>query len=270
METLQNKQPTIQRFSGFADVYDRYRPSPPEILADILSGYTKTVYPDLVIDIGCGTGLSTRYWIKRARLVIGVDPSQDMLRQALIHTNPGGIAYLLGYAHETGLMSSHADLVTCSQALHWMEPEPTLAEAARLLRLGGVFAAYDHDGFPLTGSWEVDRANREFHTKVGELEEKFKTNKGVKRWAKSGHLDRMQASGHFRFTRQIDLHQVIMGNAAYMIGGVLSYGAVQSLLKSGISEKELGLDLLRETAERELGYTLKPWYWSTRLLIGVK
>jgi SAM-dependent methyltransferase len=36
-------------------------------------------------------------------------------------------------------------LVTCSQSLHWMEPEPTFAEVARILRRGGVFAAYDYD-----------------------------------------------------------------------------------------------------------------------------
>ena len=38
-----------------------------------------------------------------------------------------------------------ADIVTCSQSFHWMEPEPTLAEIARILRPGGVFAAYDYD-----------------------------------------------------------------------------------------------------------------------------
>ena len=39
-------------------------------------------------------------------------------------------------AHATGLDEGSADIVTCSQSLQWMAPEPTLAEIARILRPG--------------------------------------------------------------------------------------------------------------------------------------
>ena len=35
--------------------------------------------------------------------------------------------------------------MTCAQSLHHVEPEGTLAEIGRILRVGGVFAAYDYD-----------------------------------------------------------------------------------------------------------------------------
>ncbi len=45
-----------------------------------------------------------------------------------------------------------AGIVTCAQSFHWMEPESTFIEVARILRPGGVFAAYDYDR-PPTVHW---------------------------------------------------------------------------------------------------------------------
>jgi predicted O-methyltransferase YrrM len=50
----------LQRFTGFADVYDRYRPALPLVIRDILSQLARNASPLRVIDIGAGTGLSTR------------------------------------------------------------------------------------------------------------------------------------------------------------------------------------------------------------------
>jgi len=49
----------VERFMGFADVYDSYRPRPPEVVPDILTQLAQAPQPALVIDLGSGTGLST-------------------------------------------------------------------------------------------------------------------------------------------------------------------------------------------------------------------
>lgn len=49
------------RFKGFADVYENARPSVPERLVSIVSTYLGHS-PDTVVDLGCGTGLSTMIW----------------------------------------------------------------------------------------------------------------------------------------------------------------------------------------------------------------
>ena len=72
-----------------------------------------------------------------------------------------GVEYREAFAQETGLDDGCADIVTCSQSLHWMEPEPTFAEAARILRPGGVFAAYDYDWPPVVDP-ELDEAYEEY------------------------------------------------------------------------------------------------------------
>ena len=262
--------PTVERFTGFAGTYDQFRPNPPEALSDVLAQLTGKPVPDLVVDLGCGTGLSSRFWAVRARQVIGIDPARDMLVYARLHTHQANIAYMFGFGHRVALASGCADLVTCSQALHWMEPSPTLAEVARLLRKGGVFAAYDHDAVPVVPSWELEAALQVFQERADRLESELGISPNLPRWQKHEHLRRMQESGHFRFTREFCLHHVEMGNADRFVGAVLSSGQIQSLLKAGMSAKDLRLELLREQADRLLGSKLQPWYYTVRVRVAVK
>ena len=58
---------------GFAARYDRYRPRPPLALLDVLCRYARVERPALVVDLGCGTGLSTRAWSGVAERAVGVE-----------------------------------------------------------------------------------------------------------------------------------------------------------------------------------------------------
>jgi ubiquinone/menaquinone biosynthesis C-methylase UbiE len=261
---------TVQHFTGFAATYNTYRPSPPLELGEILPRLAGVKSPELVIDLGCGTGLSTRFWAEVAGQVIGIDPSPDMLQMAVRMTQSPRLAYLRGYAHQTGLLDGCADIVTCSQSFHWMEPQSTLDEIARLLRPGGIFAAYDYLHFPLLPDWRAETAYAAFQARAHTLEERHQTARDVPRWDKERHLQRIQESGHFRFTRILYLHQVVQGNAETLVGGALSYGCVQSLLAAGITPDELELEAFRAEAQRWLGDELRPWLWSYQVCIGIK
>ena len=57
------ENPNVRRFTGFADIYDQYRPKPPEMIADLLLQLAGADRADHVVDLGCGTGLSTLIWI---------------------------------------------------------------------------------------------------------------------------------------------------------------------------------------------------------------
>ena len=61
------------------------------------------------------------------------------------------MAYQPGFSFATGLPDASADVVIAVQAMHWMEPVSTLAEVARILRPGGVFASFDADWPPVAG-----------------------------------------------------------------------------------------------------------------------
>ena len=268
-ETAAEFAGNIGRFTGFADLYDQHRAGPPGVLAPLLAQFTGRARPDLVVDLGSGTGLSTRYWADKAARVIGIEPTPDMRRQAEAATTAGNISYREGFSHQTGLPAHCAEVVVCLQALHWMEPAATFAEAARILKPGGVFAACDYDWPPATGSWEAEAAYEACIRTARRLETELGLAAGLKQWDKAGHLARMQASGCFRYTRESVVHHEDAGDAERFVGLLLSQGYVAALRRAGRSEDELGITNLREVARRTLGGKPRPWIWSARVLLGV-
>jgi SAM-dependent methyltransferase len=251
--------------AGFAAGYDSHRPSPPPALLDMLCLEAQVERPRLVVDLGSGTGLSTRAWAERADEVVGVEASPEMRDRAGAATSAENVRFVQAFADETGLPAGAADIVTCSQSFHWMEHVSTLAEAARLLRPGGVFAAYDYDWPPVV-HWEVEAAFEEMIQRLGLR----RALRGQDRHTKDMHLERIRESGHFRYAREILLHSRERGSADRIVGMALSLGPMTVMLKEGVSEEELGLAALRETAARALGEREVELFLGYRIRIGVK
>lgn len=263
----------VERFSGYADLYDRYRPETPTAVLETIVGYTGSARPHLVVDLGSGTGLSTFAWGARADAVIGIEPSSDMRRQAeaklAAMSPPPPITFRPGSSHHTGLHDEVADIVTCSQSFHWMEPVTTLAEAARILKPGGVFAAYDCDWPPVAG-WTVEMAYTHFQDNVDLASTSAaRALPTIIRWDKDQHLANLQASGHFRFIREVVLHQDERCDAERFVGLALSQGGYQSLLKAGFPLSD-AVAALRHAAQQHFGPTDRPIRFSYRLRLGVK
>ena len=263
---------TINIWSGGAESYDAYRPQSPPVIKDVLTQLAQIQRPHLVVDVGSGTGLSTLMWADRAERVIGVEPNADMRRQAEMRTlqypHSKNVTYQDGLSTQTNLPADSADIVTCSQALHWMEPEPTFEEIARILRPGGVFAAYDYD-LPFTIHWQVEQSENEVMAQFRTLRVERGLDADVKSWSKEKHLERMRESKRFRYTKEITLHNTEYGNADRLVGLVISWGAFRYLTQ-GVTEQELGLDQLKEVAHRVIGEEPISWYLSYRVRIGIK
>jgi SAM-dependent methyltransferase len=256
-------------YGGIEERYDTYRPRPPAVLPEILTQLAQIRRPRLVVDLGSGTGLSTRAWAGHADAVVGIEPAPGMRRVAEARAaalgSAGTVRFQAGLSTQTGLPDGCADIVTCSQALHWMEPEPTFAEVSRILRPGGVFAAYDYDWGPAM-HWEAERALGRFMARLQALRPAWVGQ----RWAKDAHLARMQASGHFRYTRELLIHSREMGGAERLVAMAATSGVAAMPLKQGLAEAAAALEELRVAAERILGEQVIPWYFSYRVRIGVK
>jgi ubiquinone/menaquinone biosynthesis C-methylase UbiE len=257
-------------WTGKASSYNRARPTPPPVLLDLLTQVIQMPHPALVVDVGSGTGLSTAIWGGRAQRVIGIEPNADMRNEAIhnVADSPSAtqIAYQEGVAQQTGLPDECADIVTAAQSFHWMEPTATLAEIARILRPGGLFAAYDYDT-PPTIHWELDRLAQEASMRLVERIRERGLAPTIKIWPKNKSLDPLRESGHFRFTREVMLHSIEHGDAARFLEMMRS-NAFNNQFQ--FTDQEIGFDRLSSAALQYIGSEPVPWYVSYRVRIGVK
>ncbi|HCI81043.1 MAG TPA: class I SAM-dependent methyltransferase [Ktedonobacter sp.] len=257
-------------WTGKASNYDHGRPTPPSDLLDMLTQLIDVPCPALVVDMGSGTGLSTAVWGERAERVIGIEPNADMrkeaIRKAESHLYAAHIEYREGVAHQTGLPDGCADIVTASQSFHWMEPTSTLAEIARILRPGGLFAAYDYD-VPPAIHWELDRLTQEAMKNFVELVKARGLARGLNLRSKEQHMKHMRESGHFRFTHEVLLHSVEQGDATRFLEMMRS-SAFTNMFQ--FTEQDFGLDRLKQAALQYIGTAPIPWYVSYRVRIGIK
>jgi ubiquinone/menaquinone biosynthesis C-methylase UbiE len=136
MSQPEAEQPT-QRFTGLAEIYARCRPDYPAAALDDIVAHCGLRPGAVIVDVGCGTGISTRLFAQRGFQVIGIEPNDDMRRQAQAQPCPGvpfPPEYRPGKAEETGLPDGCADAVLAAQAFHWFEPAGTLREFHRVLK----------------------------------------------------------------------------------------------------------------------------------------
>lgn len=265
----------IERWRGFADAYDRRRPAPPDTLLDWIMRYRHTgeTHRELpvVVDLGAGTGLSTFVWERRAGLVIGVEPSDDMIRVASTRSRDDDsiVRFVRALATATGLPDRCADIVTCSQSLHWLEPRATFTEVTRLLRSGGVFAAYDYDWPPATGSAHADGAYESFMARATQLERTMHIPSRAHLYRKDEHLERMRQSGQFTFVRELLVHHEIEGDADRFAQLTLTQGAPATLRKLGVTDAALGVPAFRAAVNAALGARAAPWLLCYRVRIGI-
>ncbi len=220
------------------------------------------------MDLGSGTGLSTGIWSGKAGSIVGVEPNADMRRQAEVRFDGiPDIRFVDGVSSATGLLDNSADIVTVSQALHWMEPESTFWEVARILRPGGVFAAYDCD-WPPTINPAAEEAFKHFMVASEEMDRTLGLGREVVRWEKAGHLDRMRASGRFAWAKELAVHHVEKGDADRLVGVALSQGTVAGVVRA-LGEEETGVPEFRRAAKEALPSGSAPWYWTYRVRAGI-
>lgn len=129
---------SIERFTDRVVDYEKFRPSYPKEIIQVLRekiGLDKTW---LVADLGSGTGLSTQLFLENGNDVFAVEPNREM-RESLIHhfkTHRNLIA-LNATAENTSIETGCVDLIFAGQSFHWFDRKECQAEFNRILAKNG-------------------------------------------------------------------------------------------------------------------------------------
>jgi SAM-dependent methyltransferase len=156
--------------------------------------------------------------------------------------------------------------------MHWMEPAATLAEVARLLRPGGVFATIDADWPPVAGLAAAEAAWVRLHAHIRVFEARLAAGEtgaalrrpvddddpalvdddprdphlnrvmpGGRSWPKREHLANIERSGWFGYVRELVFDEAATGGPDRFVAILRSQGSYQGMRKAGLSDEDIGV-----------------------------
>jgi ubiquinone/menaquinone biosynthesis C-methylase UbiE len=146
-------------FSQQSAIYAQYRPTYPNELFQYLASLTNE--HELAWDCGTGNGQTAYSLTKYFKKIYASDASEPQIKNAVQHPC---IEYHIEKAEESQLKDLSVDLVTCSQSLHWFNFDAYYKEVKRVLKPGGIIAAWIYKIPRITP--EVDELFLYFHNEV--------------------------------------------------------------------------------------------------------
>ncbi|WP_127475388.1 class I SAM-dependent methyltransferase [Sulfurivermis fontis] len=223
-------------FSGHAADYTRYRPGYPYALFAWLA--QQAPGHERVWDCATGNGQAALGLAAHFDAVIATDASANQIAAATAHPR---VRYAVAPAEASGIAAHSVDLITVGQALHWFDFPAFYAEAARVLKPGGVLAAWSYGLMqispavdaavwrlyePITGAyWPPERryVEEQYHTLPFPLDEIAAPSFAMEaQWTLEqllGYLGTWSAVQRYRKERGNDPLQLIADELAAAWGG---------------------------------------------------
>jgi SAM-dependent methyltransferase len=130
-----HNRPMAESFGIHAARYDRTRPTYPTAMVDRIVAASPGRD---VLDVGCGTGISSRQLQAAGCRVLGVDVDERMIEFA----RQSGVDVEVSTFEDWDPAGRTFDAVVAGQAWHWVDPVAGAAKAARVLRPGGRLALF--------------------------------------------------------------------------------------------------------------------------------
>jgi SAM-dependent methyltransferase len=225
-----------ERFQDLADLYERHRPDYPDALVEACARYARMRQGSVVVDLGCGTGISSRRFAAHGYRVLGVEPNEAMLARA--RATGGGPEYHRGEAARTGLPDACAGLVVAGQALHWFDMAACLPEWRRVLAPGGACAAFWN--YRRQDGWQAgyEALLRRFSTEYPVIEKAIGTGDDNSGWVKASPECREIEAHEFENAQSLDW-EGLLGRAAsssYVLHGVADRAGFEVALRALFDE----------------------------------
>lgn len=126
-------------YSPYARHYAQSRPTYPEELFGYLASLVEQ--HKLAWDCATGNGQAALALAKHFEKIIATDISAAQIKHAIPHPQ---IEYRVAKSEQSGLEDKSVDLVTVASALHWFDLDSFFREVQRVVRAGGVLAAWSY------------------------------------------------------------------------------------------------------------------------------
>jgi len=143
--------------SEAAERYSRGRPFyHPLTIHKIIEFLGESFQWEKILDMACGTGLSSRALLETGAEIWAVDASDEMLQRAYKSTR---IQYLQGSAEKLPFEESFFDIITVGSGVHWFEIDSFLKDSARVLKEKGWIILFENyfnsemENVPEFNSW---------------------------------------------------------------------------------------------------------------------
>lgn len=125
----------MDNYGTLSKKYAEARREYPSEVLDYLWTFIKPSYPK-ILDIGCGTGISSRQLAEIGADVTAVDRDKFMVEQAVKENID--IKYYVAEAEHLPFADDTFDVVTAFSSFHWTKHEEALGEIKRVLKNDGV------------------------------------------------------------------------------------------------------------------------------------
>ncbi|CAI9534103.1 unnamed protein product [Staurois parvus] len=140
---------STQLFEGkeHASYYQKFRFEPPQEIIDLIFSFVDERLPKpygFAVDVGCGTGQSTRILSPFFEKVLGTDISEAQIEEAKKAPGSPNVTYSACPAEEVPVGDASVDLLTACAAVHWFNIEKFLKEVDRILKPRGCLAFFSY------------------------------------------------------------------------------------------------------------------------------
>lgn len=124
----------------FTDKAENYRLARPSYAPEAIDKIFKMINPgEFAADIGSGTGIFTREFLRRGIDVYRVEPNMAMSKKAISRFGTDGRFHRVTAPGEnTGLKSKSISLITAASSFHWLDLPKFKKECKRILTDNGV------------------------------------------------------------------------------------------------------------------------------------
>ena len=164
MKQFVKEQMNVEKFTGKAVEYDKFRPSyPRKLYRDILLEASLTK-ESIIADIGAGTGKFSLPFLQEGYKVFCIEPNADM--KSIMDRNLGSFVHYVGLnatAQKTMLLENSIDCIVVAQAFHWFDKKEFQKECRRILKpFGKVFLVWNTRDESAASTQELYAVNKKY------------------------------------------------------------------------------------------------------------